>query len=148
MPSQVEARTNRIIRRAYRKRLLPMIEQCLLGLARPVASHHQRLSLDRQTAAELLACFDGQTWLADYTIDELFVLWDQVINGSREEKVSIGNFTEYLYAEQIADDLNQVETNSDPAINQQLLLDRRLALCATLYVAGFLPEFNDLIKLR
>src|SRR3954468_19378014 len=94
--------TNRTIRRAYRKRLLPRVEQCLLGKGLPVAAHHGRQSLDRQTASEILACFEGQTWLAGYTVEELLSLWSDRVrdalthpSGQQQGVISIGKFVAY-----------------------------------------------------
>jgi hypothetical protein len=146
--------TNRAIRRAYRKRLLPRVEQCLLGRGVPIATHHTRHSLDRQTASEILACFEGHTWLADYTVEELLALWDDRVRDARSHPsgqqltreqgtaLSIGNFVGYLYEEQVAYDEN-VRNGCDelkPTVAEQH--ERRMALLATLYISGYLPKFE------
>lgn len=130
--------TNRQIRRAYRKRLLPLAQQCLLGRALQVSIHHTRHSLDRQTASEILACFEGNTWIseASLTVEGLLAIYEDTVAHSTDGKVSIGKFVGNLYEEDVA---YESEKNLGTPIEQH---ERLVHLLATLYVAGFLPEFN------
>ena len=133
--------SNRMIRRAYRKRLLPRVEQCLLGNAIPIAVHHTRTCLDNVSAVEILACFEGDTWVNCLTTDGLRQLWEDWIL-EQDGPVSIGNFVLHLYEEQVLHDCRRIDNNTDPAVTVLGLHEKRMALMATLYIAGYLVEFK------
>lgn len=140
-----QVQINRMIRRSFRKRLLPLVERCLLGTVRPVSLHHGRRQLDRQTASEILACFDGETWLANSDLTAIILQWEQFVEESPAERVSIGNFCQYLYDIQVELDEDRIrmqEVAGDPAASRLDQQEKRLRLLATLYVAGYLPEFR------
>jgi hypothetical protein len=131
-----QEQTNRFIRRLFRKRLLPLVEQCLLGRAIQHTKHYDRQELDRQAASEILACFESPyTWLSDYATDDLLRLWYNWRAGTDAGEVSIGNFCQYLYDNQVTED--QADTEG----NQLDVIERRLYLLATLYTAGFVEKF-------
>jgi hypothetical protein len=135
--------TNRMIRRAYRKRLLPQVEQCLLGRAFPAAAHHSRSTLDRHSASEIMACFDGDTWLSFLSSSDLLIIWKEWVKTKpAHESVSIGNFVQYLYNEQVVHDQELAAINTDPVVTVAGLHEKRVALMATLFVAGYLPKFE------
>lgn len=142
-----QTQINRSIRRSFRKRLLPLVERCLIGAVRPASLHHSRQQLDRQTAAEILACFEGDTWLNGSELSGIFLHWDQFIAETAADKVSIGNFCQYLYDIQVELDEDRIkmqQTSGEPTagINRLDQQEKRLSLLATLYVAGYLPEFK------
>lgn len=132
---------HRIIRRCYRKRLLPKVQKCLLGLAAPEAAHHSRLCLDNQSVSEILACFDGDTWVNNLTPDELRSMWEDWLR-EKPHQVSIGKFVEHLYDQQVLHDCRRIDNNDDPTVTVAGLHEKRMALMATLFIAGYLPEFR------
>lgn len=140
-----QTQINRMIRKSFRKRLLPLVERCLLGAVRPLSLHHSRRQLDRQTASEILSCFDGDTWLANGDLSSIMLHWEQFLQETAAEKVSIGNFCQYLYDMQVELDEDMIrmqQATGDVAISRLDQQEKRLRLLATLYVAGYVAEFN------
>ena len=140
-----QVQINRSIRRSFRKRLLPLVERCLTGAVRPASLHHSRQQLDRQTAAEILACFEGDTWLNGSELSGMMLHWDQFITETPADKVSIGNFCQYLYDIQVELDEDRIvlqQAAGEPTVSRLDQQEKRLSLLATLYVAGYLPEFK------
>ena len=140
-----QVKVNRSIRRSFRKKLLPHVERCLIGAVRPVSLHHSRQQLDRQTASEILACFEGDTWLNGSELSGIMLHWDQFLTESQADKVSIGNFCQYLYDIQVELDEDRIRMQQiagEPTVSRMDQQEKRLNLLATLYVAGYLAEFK------
>ncbi len=139
--------THRLLRKAFRKRLLPHVEQCLLGKAIPQAQHHTRRELDKQTASEILACLEGEhSRFNNHTVPDLLDMWQNFKEVEQADFLSIGNFCSHLYELQMIHDMRLHETaagtDAEPKpslIEQQ---ERRMHTMATLYIAGFVPRFE------
>lgn len=139
---------NRSIRRAYRQKLLPLVEQCLLGRGVQVAIHYNRHQLDQQSAAEILACMEGPgNWTNALTQLGLMLVWDEWRMDKRPAEVSIGNFCQYLYDLQVERDDQAFEAavfdeavQPKPSRSEQQ--ERRLSLLAMLYAGGYMEKFE------
>lgn len=135
--------TNRLIRRAFRKRLLPPVEQCLTGRVNPLAIHHTRKQLDLHAASEILACMEGQhSCMSSLTNIDLLAMWDEWRRHETPAEVSIGNFCQYLYDQQIEYDEAAWSAAAEPKPSRSEQQERRLYTLATLFVAGYLEKFE------
>lgn len=104
----------------------------------PRCRHYDRYCLDRNTAAQLLACFGPLSILHNSDVEFVFHEWQDFLKRHPDQSPSLNDFAELLVsAQQVA---HEQERGPLPPNDEQTQNERLDILRRTLFVAGFLQQ--------